>query len=156
MKMSIEPDLGKMNSRLETLEQDSLCATAVRELLNSKASSRALHEDILTSVPVHGREHKPIKVVCNSRDSRLLILTSIKRDKPKDLFINEYLTKVRSKLLFRLLTLKRQYPHNISSVCSRNRSFFHKLTGDARPRIVHAHMSEINKIEVMMLNRKKT
>ena len=29
MKMSIEPDLGKMNSRLETLEQDSLCAVVM-------------------------------------------------------------------------------------------------------------------------------
>ena len=60
MKMNIEPGLRKMNSRLETLEQDSLCAVvmihgeAVDKLIKDVANHSSTVSD---ETSVSGKRH---------------------------------------------------------------------------------------------------
>lgn len=181
----------KMTSKLDQLEQNSLCndlslqGTNVDEMLaglrptdapaepNEEDNGRqrrhlpaaALREavcnllqptvphistDQLPNITVHGREKKHIKVTCLSRDVKINVLTSFKRSKPSNLYVNEYLTKNRASLLYRLRNLKKNH-NSICSVFSRNGLICYKLHGSDQTFTIYSNF-EINKLEERLLN----
>ena len=61
----------------------------------------------IEAVDVIGKETKHLRVTFVSKDARNRTLVTVKRKKPENLFANEYLTKVRAALLFKLRSLKK-------------------------------------------------
>jgi hypothetical protein len=109
-----------------------------------------VQEDHIAAVWPQGRERKHLKVVCKSLESKILILSTIRNTRPDNLYANEYLTKHRSSLLYKLRCLRKQFPA-ITSAFSRNGVVCCKIRGNDRPIVVH-EQSDVNKIEEKMLN----
>jgi hypothetical protein len=61
----------------------------------------------IEAVDIIGKETKHLRVTFVSKEARNRTLLAVKRKKPENLFANEYLTKVRAALLFKLRTLKK-------------------------------------------------
>jgi hypothetical protein len=121
---------------------------AVGEVLRGAAIP--VRVDHIAAVWPQGRERKHLKVVCTSLESKIMILSTIRNIRPENIYANEYLTKHRSSLLYKLRNLKRQFP-NITSVYSRNGVVCCKIRGTDRAVAVH-DLADVNKIEEKMLN----
>lgn len=104
----------------------------------------------LSMISVQGRDRKHLKVTCSSREVKSRILSLFRRNKPKELFANEYLTKHRSQLLYRLRCLKRRFDDLGSVYCS-NGSIYYKFK-NSNVDVLVTDVSDINKLEVKLLN----
>jgi hypothetical protein len=58
-------------------------------------------------IDIIGKEKKHVRVSFVTREARNRTLMAVKRKKPDNLFVNEYLTKTRAALLYKLRVLKR-------------------------------------------------
>ena len=85
--------------------QQSDLKQTVLDLLRPTINSLAVGD--LSSVIVHGHERKHLRVNCASLDIKVFILLSRKTVRPAGIFGNEYLTKSRASLLFRLRGFKK-------------------------------------------------
>lgn len=121
---------------------------SVRDVLRHTVGE--LPDDSLSHVSVQGTKRKHIKIVFSSGIERTRILTMLKRARPSNLYANEYLTRIRSSLLYKIRSLKKQYS-NIHSAYSKNGTIYYKIGMDDRPTIV-TNDSEINKLEEKIIN----
>lgn len=182
------PELEKISTRVDQLEQDSLSDTlllqgpAIEELIAKDAHvegtmSSELEErrrqpepaalkrsicDLLrpivpefsgkniTQLSVQGKDRKHLRMVCSSGDEKVRVLLALKKEKPPNLFVNEYLTKLRSSLLYRARSLRRNYP-SVLGAYSRNGSIFCRVAGLGKP-ILLSGMTEVNKLEEKLIN----
>ena len=71
----------------------------------------SIQESEISSVVIRGRENKKhVKVELVNKSSKTELIRAIRTVKPKDLYINDYLTAKRSKLFFDLRQLKKVTP----------------------------------------------
>lgn len=185
---SLPPELQKISSKVDQLEQDALSniimlqgesidhilsdyakttavssnenderiaksqptalKLSVRDLLRPHVAEIA--EEGIVHVSVHGKDRKHLKVVCSSTSEKNSLLSSLKRVRPSNLFANEYLTKLRSSLLYKLRSLRKKY-QSIRSVYSRSGVIYYRLNTIDRP-ISVSDESDINKLEEKMIN----
>jgi hypothetical protein len=128
--------------------KSALLKAAVGEALRTAAVP--IQMDHIAAVWPQGKERKHLKVVCRSVESKILILSTIRNIRPDNLYANEYLTKHRASLLYKLRSLRRQFA-DITSAFSRNGVVCCKIRGSDRPIVVH-ELSDVNRIEVKMLS----
>lgn len=101
--------------------------TALVTELNSISSDMVVVETF-ASVGVYGKDKKHIKVRFANNDKRIDTLKTIKRLKPLNLFVSEYLTKCRATLFYKMRCLKKEN-NVIESVFTMNGSVICKKTG---------------------------
>ena len=90
----------------------------------------SIQESEISSAVIRGRENKKhVKVELVSKSSKTELLRAIRTVKPKDLYINDYLTTKRSKLFFDLRQLKKVTP-KLKSVFPWNGSIKCRLEND--------------------------
>lgn len=135
-------ELCDMNVRLDQVEQQSLnntlklsgaiCIDIIEKIHSkevtdlkqevssaiSKVVPGTVSPDSIERVGIIGKENKHLKISVNSSECKIRILKSFKREKPDGLFVNEYLTKNRSKILYKLRQLRKENIDQIKSVYS--------------------------------------
>jgi hypothetical protein len=100
---SIVTSAGKKVEALRNTDQlKKLFVDKVNELIDDTLCAT----DIET-VDIVGRDKKHLRVSFLSKEARNRIIVAVKRKKPDDLFVNEYLTKSRAAIIFKLRTLRR-------------------------------------------------
>lgn len=88
-------------------------------ILNDIQPNFILPEDI-ESVVIAGKQKKHLKIKTTSSSKKIDIIKLFKQKKPTDIYAQEYLTKHRAELLYKLRTLKKSHPSKISSIYSFN------------------------------------
>lgn len=89
-----------------------------------------IDESEITSIAVIGREKKLLKVKFSSVTLKNNILHGARLTKPANFYVNEYLTKKRSTLLYNLRCLRKKYDQ-ISAVYSKNGNVYYKIGSEA-------------------------
>ena len=128
--------------------QPSGLKQTVLDLLRPTINSLAVGD--LSSVIVHGREQKHLRVNCCSRIIKVLILSSLKTVHPAGIFGNEYPTKSRASLLFRLRGFEKRFP-TVIATSSPSGVLYYKLRTSNKPVCVTSS-AEVNKLEEKLLN----
>ena len=126
----VSKGLPHLEDKLDQIEQDSLknCikieGEACTELLNKierkervdlklevsevvKKVVPQLEPEAVESVTIAGKTKKHFKIKTNSFNNKISIIKFFKENKPRNLFVNEYVTKKRSLLLYQLKELKK-------------------------------------------------
>ena len=145
---TISTESSSSGERQVKLQQSAVLKRSVCDLLSPIVSN--VSEDSITHVSVQGTHRKHLKVICNSTGVKQSILSCLKRIRPPGLFGNEYLTKIRSTLLYKVRLLKKQFPNNVTGY-SRNGIVFCKMNNNVRPLMIN-DISEINKLEERLIN----
>lgn len=146
--------LASINERVDSIEQSSLsCAASchgdvVSEIISEinedaaegtaaqlKGSfikkirdvcSISLNENDVASVVARGKDKKLLKIEFTSRSSKLDLIQAVRRLKPDNLFLNDYLTRSRAMIFYKLRQLKKT-SQSLVSVFSVNGSLKCKL-----------------------------
>ena len=108
-------DLSKIKTDLVNKLQDIVPDTSETDFLN---------------VSFFGKERKQLKITCNNISIRSKLLKEIKRKKPENIFLSEFLTSFRSKLYYELRQLRKKNPTKITAAYTRNGNIYYKLIND--------------------------
>ena len=130
------------------LQQSTALKRSVCDILRPIVTD--VSDSCITYVAIQGAQRKHLKITCNSSSSKQHILSTLKRNKPPGLFANEYLTKIRASLLYKVRLLKKQFP-SIVAAYSRNGAVFCRMINAERPFMLN-DMSEVNKLEERLIN----
>jgi hypothetical protein len=109
--------------------------TAIKEALLNELNTIAdnpIHEDGIINISLHGRNKKHLKVVCVSKHVKSNIVRTVKKSKPPNFFADDYLTRRRSALLFKLRTMKRNNDR-VTAVYCRGGTLFCKTVSNGKP-----------------------
>jgi hypothetical protein len=128
--------------------QAALLKQAVHNVLSPIVPQLSIGD--LSVISVQGRDRKHLKVTCSSREVKFHILSSFRHNKPENLFANEYLTKHRAQLLYKLRCLRRRFDDLGSVYCS-NGSIYYKIR-NLNTDVLVTDVSDVNKLEVKLLN----
>lgn len=101
-------------SNQPTKDHQSLKKSLVT-VINGDLTDFIAEEDIL-SIKISGSERKHLKVKLANQSTKVRLIKSIKSVKPQNLFINDYLTKARSELLYKLRLLKKSHNSRVNTV----------------------------------------
>lgn len=110
-----------------------------------------LSKEEISTVIIQGKNSKHLKVTCTTQNSKVFLLSTLKRLKPQGIFANEYLTKQRSLLLYKLRCLKKRFPQ-VRSVYSRSGVVCYRLSDNNKPTVVNG-IGEISELEVILSNK---
>lgn len=112
-------------------------STIKESLLNefNTVTDTAVHADNIPEIIVIGKDRKHLKIVCSSKHVKTNILRSVKSAKLANFYVNDYLTKTRSTLFYKLRISKKNNP-SITSVYTRGGTVFCKLNNSDRPTAV--------------------
>ena len=100
---------------------------SVLELL--RGAGGELTEESVVSVKAIGREKKHLKVTLSENKCKYNLLKKFKTEKPKNIFISEYLTTTRAFLLFKLKQLKK-LNSKLKSIYTYNGNICAKIEGN--------------------------
>ena len=118
-KSKKEREGGKTTTKGSTKKTENENASADLKSEVSKIIQKHVENiscEVISSVSVRGNKNKHLKVKVTSKEDKIEILKTFKRKKPANIYVNDYLTKNRSQLLFKLKTLKKENENKISSV----------------------------------------
>ena len=76
-------------------------------------------------VSFYGREKKSLRLHCSKRASKLYLLKRARERRPKDFYLNEFLTTNKREFFYNLRQLKKQHPNLIKSVFTREGNIFY-------------------------------
>ena len=110
---------------------DSSPKPQIIDALVSSTNNIVTRDDVV-DVKLIGKNKSALKVVCKSSKIRNSLLSYARQQKPKDIYISEFLTQLRSKIFYEARLLRRQFSSKISSIYTRNGNIFYKLTGSDR------------------------
>ena len=137
-----------LQKKVDFLDQRSLSNTilctgnVVNEILNSneteKSKIEGISKEISSLVPeikpqdiqniyISGRVKKHFKITVNNSNVKNNILREARKRKLPDIYFNEYLKPLRSKLFFEIRKVKRQYPDKLKTTYTRNGNIYYKL-----------------------------
>jgi len=117
-------------------ENFSLKSSLVQAINDVQEDS--ITEENIKSVTIVGKERKHLKVELSK--GKISLIKSIKSAKPANLFVNDYLTKSRSHLLYRLRSLRREHASKFDSVYVYSGSVCCRLVND-RSKIIYINNS---------------
>lgn len=100
----------------------------------------------LTTISVVGRTKKHLKVTTSSVFTKNDIVRYSRMFKPTNFYVNEYLTKKRSSILYRLRCLRKTY-ESVVAVYSKNGHVYYKLSTDAADQ--HHRVSEVSELDTI-------
>lgn len=126
------PSAGASVSAVTTVNSSTV-RRLVSERLNQICDD-GLDADV-ASVHVIGNEKKHLKVFFSSKNQRDSVLKVVKKKKPEDMFISEYLTRTRSQLFYQIRCLKK-VNFSIEHVYVRNGGIVCKVVGSDKHVIV--------------------
>ena len=106
----------------------SALRTSIVTAINDIKADSIAPQDIL-SANIKGRDRQHLKIRLSSKTRKVALIKSIKTARPENLFINDYLTKSRSGILFQLRTLRKSDPR-VSSVYTLGGSVCCRLTNN--------------------------
>ena len=121
------------NKLFEHVPQTDIFKSAVVQLLRN--ADIPISRDDIVGITVQGRDTKHLKVQCASHAAKVCMLSTARTVKPNQLYINEYVTKFRASLLYRLRSLKKNH-RSLTSVYSRNGSICYKMMDNRKYFIV--------------------
>lgn len=124
-----EPSPDLPTNENTTREPKPNLKTTIVNTLN-KIRPNFIQPENIDSVVIAGKLKKHLKIKTTSSSKKIDIIKLFKQEKPTNIYAQEYLTKNRSELLYKLRTLKKSNPSKISSVYSYNGSICARLPSD--------------------------
>jgi len=101
----------------------------ISKIINNIQPHSIRPEDIV-SATIAGKVKKHIKIKTSSATKKTEIIKLFKKNKPIDIYAQEYLTKHRAELLFKLRGLRKSNPTKITSVYTYNGNICTRLSID--------------------------
>lgn len=145
--------LANVNDRLEKIEQNINATTLVcsgpaitdmlkpsnegespnLERLKGEVCNAVCGENVTgidvgnLQLSLFGRNRKCIRLQCANSTSKLHLLKQARERRPQGIYVNEFLTAAKLKILFSLRQLRKQHPEKIKSVFSRKGNILYTL-----------------------------
>ena len=88
------------------------------------------------SLSLFGRDKTSLKIDCANSSSKLHIVKQARLNKPKGIYISEFLAKPKLQIFRNLRNLKKLHPNKIKSVFTKEGNIYYRLHGADRPVLV--------------------
>ena len=139
----------KIEYIIKNTESDQMKEILSRELSKFLDDTNNDVVEAITSVRVFGREKNIAKLEMKSNEMKVKLLTKIKRQKPVDIYISEFLVASRLKLFHRTRYLTKDFREKIDWVYTRNGNIFYRER-DSKKSFLIRDDNDFEKLKLML------